>query len=72
MIAYKVMQEPGFDEKLMMMFHQIIYVFLTVEAAIYNKLEFPKFKEINILNKVLYCLNISDVNSKFPVVNSEH
>ena len=46
------------------MLHQVIYVLLTVEASVHDELEFLKFKEINILNEVLYSLNISDVICK--------
>ena len=56
----------------MMMLHQVIFVLLAVEASVHDKLELFKFKEIHILNEVLYSLNISDVTCQFPVVNREH
>jgi hypothetical protein len=55
-----------------MMLHEVVDVFLAVEASVHDKLELVEFEEINILNEILYSLNIRDVACKLSVVYRKH
>ena len=46
--------------------------FLTAEAPIHDRLQFPDFKTIDVRHKILGRLDSSDIAGKFPAAQRKH